>query len=101
MRHGTPTGGGLRMVVYPIRPKKEKEAGERCPFCKRKYTKKRKPVLFISGCATNKPVFDWECQDCAEEDSPRYPIAIVVEDTVNWRGEYWERSLNHSEARYT
>jgi hypothetical protein len=23
-----------------------------------------------------------------------------VEDTVDWRGEYWERSLHPSEARY-
>ncbi len=100
MRHGTPISEGLRIVVYPIRPTEEKEAGERCPFCERKYTKKRKPVLFISGCATNKPVFDWECEDCANEDPPKYPTAIVVEDTVNWRGEYWERSLHPSEARY-
>jgi hypothetical protein len=27
-------------------------------------------------------------------------VAIVVEDTVDWRGEYWERSLHPSEARY-
>ena len=100
MRHGTPIGEGLRMVVYPIRPQEEKGVGERCPFCERKYTKKCKPVLFISGCATNKPVFDWECEDCAGEDPPKYPTAIVVEGTVNWRGEYWERSLHPSEARY-
>jgi hypothetical protein len=100
MRHGTPVGEGLRMVVYPIRPKEEKEAGERCPFCERRYTKKRKPVLIISGYATNKPVFDWECEDCAEEEPPGYPTAIVVEDTGDWRGESWERSLHPSEARY-
>jgi len=100
MRHGTPIGGGLRIVVYPIRPKEEKVADERCPFCEEKYTKKRKPVLTISGYATNKPVFDYECEECANEDPPEYPIAIVVEDTVNWRGEYWERSLHPSEARY-
>jgi hypothetical protein len=100
MRHGTPIGGGLRIVVYHIRPKEEKVADERCPFCEEKYTKKRKPVLTISGYATNKPVFDYECEECANEDPPEYPIAIVVEDTVNWRGEYWERSLHPSEARY-
>jgi hypothetical protein len=100
MRHGTLIGEGLRMVVYPIRPKEKREAGERCPFCERKYTNKRKPVLFISGCATNKPIFDWECEDCANEDPPKYPPAIVVEDTVNWRGEYWERPLHPSEAHY-
>ncbi len=32
--------------------------------------------------------------------SPRVPIAIVMEDAVNWCGEYWERSLHPSEARY-
>ena len=100
MQHGTPIGEGLRIAVYPIRPKDENEPAERCPFCERKYTNKRKPVLFISGCATNKPVFDWECEDCAGEEPPRYLSAIVVEDTVNWRGEYWERSLHPSEARY-
>lgn len=99
MQHGTPIGEGLRMMVYPIRPKEEKEAGERCSFCERKYTKKYKPVPFISGCGTNKPVFDWQCEDCANEYPPTYPTAIVVEDTVNWRGEYWERSLHPSEAR--
>ncbi len=81
MRHGIPIGEGLRMVVYPIRPKQEKEAGERCPFCERTYTNKRQPVLTISGYATNKPLFDWKCEDCAAEDSPEYPTAIVVEDT--------------------
>lgn len=100
MRHSTPIGEGLRIVVYPIRPKQEKEAGERWPLCERKYTKKRKPVLYISGYATNKPIFDWECEDCADEDPPEYPTAILVEDTVNWRGEYWERCLHPSEARY-
>ena len=30
----------------------------------------------------------------------KYPTAIVVEGTVNLRGEYWERSLHPSEARY-
>jgi hypothetical protein len=29
-----------------------------------------------------------------------YPLAIVLEDTVNWRGDYWERPLHPSEARY-
>ncbi len=100
MRHGTPIGEGLRMAVYPIRPKEEKEVGERCPICERKYTNKRKPVATIFGYATNNPVLDWECEECAEEDPPEYPTAIVVEDTVNWRGEYWERSLHPSEARY-
>jgi len=100
MRHGTPIGGGLRIVVYPIRPKEENVADERCSICEEKYTKKRKPVLTLSGYATNKPVFDYECEECANEDPPEYPIAIVVEDTVNWRGDYWERSLHPSEARY-
>ena len=100
MRHGTPLDGGLRMVVYPIYPKQEKAAGERCRFCERKYTKKRKPVTFISGCATNNPIFDWKCEDCAEENPPKYPTAIVVEDTVDWRGEYEAHSLHPSEARY-
>ena|SRR5829696_7226711 len=102
VQHGTPIGGGLRMAVYPIRPKEEKEAGERCPFCERRYTKKRKPVSTIFGIATNKPVFDWKCEDCADADelAPKYPTAIVVEDTVDWRGDYWERSLHPSEARY-
>ena len=88
------------MVVYPIRPKQEKEAGERCPFCEQKYTNKRKPVPTIYGYATNKPVFGWECEDCAKENPPKAPTAIVVEDTVDGRGEYWERSLHPSEARY-
>ena len=91
------------MAVYPIRPKEHKEAGERCPLCERKYTKKRKPVPTIFGRATNKPVLDWECEECASADDrlpTKYPVAIVVEDTVNWRGDYWERSLHPSEARY-
>lgn len=88
------------MVVYPIRPKEEKGADERCPFCERTYTKKRQPVAIISGYATNKPVFDWECENCETEEPPEYPTAILVEDTVNWRGEYWERSLHPSETRY-
>ncbi len=102
MRHGTPIGEGLRMAVYPIRPKEQKAVGERCPFCERKYTKKRKPVPTIFGYATNKPTLDWQCKDCADVDdyTPKYPTAIVVEDTVNWRGDYWERSLHPSEARY-
>ena len=89
------------MAVYPIRPKVQKEAGERCFLCERKYTKKRKMVSTIIGSATNNPVFTWECEDCADagEYTPKYP-AIVVEDTVNWRGEYWERSLHPSETRY-
>ena len=102
MRHGTPIGECLRMAVYPIRPKEQKKAGERCPFCERRYTKKRKPVPTIVGIATNKPVLEWQCEDCADADelTPKYPTAIVVEDTVNWRGDYWERSLHPSEARY-
>jgi len=102
MRHGTPIGECLRMAVYPIRPKEQKKAGERCPFCERRYTKKRKPVATIFGIATNKPVLEWQCEDCADADelTPKYPTAIVVEDTVNWRGDYWERSLHPSEARY-
>jgi hypothetical protein len=100
VRHGTPIGRGLRIAVYPIRPKEQKEAGDKCSFCEEKYTKKRKPVPTISGYATNNPVFDWECEKCANDDPPEYPIAIVVEDTVSWRGEYWERSLHPSEARY-
>ena len=100
MQHGTPIGEGLRMVVYPIRPKEEKEAGERCLFCERRYTNKRKPVPTVYAYATNKPVFGWGCEDCMAESPPRYPVAIVVEDTVDWRGIYWERSLHPSEARY-
>ena len=90
------------MAVYPVRPKEQREVGEKCPLCERKYTKKRKPVPTIIGRATNKPVFDWECQDCADANDlpPMYPVAIVVEDTVNWRGDYWERALHPSEARY-
>ena len=91
------------MAVYPIRPKEQKEAGERCPLCERKYTNKRRPVPTIFGYATNRPVSDWECEDCAGADdglTPKYPVAIVVEDTVDWRGDYWERSLHPSEARY-
>ena len=67
------------------------------PLCERKYTKKRKPVPTIFGRATNKPVLDWECEECASADDrlpTKYPVAIVVEDTVNWRGDYWERSLH-------
>jgi hypothetical protein len=91
VQHGTPIGEGLRIVVYPIRPKEQKEPGERCPCCERKYTKKRKPVLTIVGYGTTEPFFDWECEDCAKETVKyvsKYPIAIVVEDTVNWRGDY-------------
>ena len=88
------------MAVYPILPKEQKEAGERCPFCEREYMKQHKPVPTIFGLATNKPVFGWECEECADEVPPNYPVAIVVEDTVDWRGEYWERSLHPSEARY-
>jgi hypothetical protein len=91
------------MVVYPIRPKEQKEVSERCPRCERKYTKKRKPVPTIVGSATSEPVFDWECRDCAEETAEypsKYPPAIVLEDTVNWRGDYWERTVRPSEARY-
>jgi hypothetical protein len=92
------------MAVYPIRPKKQKVAGERCPLCERKYTKKRKPVPTIFGRATNESGSDWECEDCADAADDRlplkYPVAIVLEDTVNWRGDYWERSLHPSEARY-
>ena len=47
---------GLRIAVYPIRAKEEKEAEGWCPFYERKYTKKRKPVPTISGYATNEPV---------------------------------------------
>ena len=90
---------GLRTLILAGSVSGE-QVSERCPFCERKYTKKRKPVLTISGYATNKPVFEWECEDCAEEDHPEYPTAIVVEDTVNWRGDYWERYLHPSEARY-
>ena len=102
MQHGTPIGEGLRMAVYPICPKEEKEPGERCSVCEQKYTNKRKPVLTIIGYGTNNPVFEWECEDCADADEHglEYPIAVVVEDTLNWRGEYWEGSLHPSEARY-
>jgi hypothetical protein len=100
MQHGTPIGDGLRMAVYPIRPKEQKVAGERCPFCERRYTQKRNPVPIIFGTATNKPVWDWQCEECADERTLKYPTAIVVEDTVNWRGDYWERPLHPSEARY-
>lgn len=102
MQHGTPVGEGLRIAVYPIRPKEQQKVGERCPCCKRKYTKQRKPVPTIVGYGTSEPVFDWECEDCAEkaaEYTSKYP-AIIFEDTVNWQGDYWERSLRPSEARY-
>ena len=90
------------MAVYPIRPKVQKEAGERCLLCERAYMKKRKPVPTVIAYGTNNPVFGWKCEDCADadENAPVYSVAIVVEDTVNWRGEYWERSLHPSEARY-
>ena len=90
------------MAVYPIRPKEQKEAGERCPFCERKYTNKRKPVPAITRYATNTPILDWRCEDCADADelTPQYLTTIVAEDTVNWRGDYWERALHPSEARY-
>jgi hypothetical protein len=86
MRHGTPIGEGLRMAVYPILPREEIEAGERCLLCEQKYTKKRKPVPTIVGYGTNDPVFGWNCVDCADadENAPVYPVAIVVEDTVAW-----------------
>ncbi len=103
MLHGTPIGEGLRMAVYPIRPKEQKEASEWCPRCERKYTKKRKPVPTIVGYGTSEPFFDWECEDCAKETAgyaSKYPPAIVLEDTVNWHGDYWERALHPSEARY-
>ena len=102
MQHGTPIGEGLRIAVYPIRPKEQKEPGERCPCCKRKYTKKRKRVPTIVGYGTSEPVFGWECEDCAEkttEYTSKSP-GIVLEDTVDWRGDYWERSLRPAEARY-
>ena len=81
------------MAVYPICPKEDKEVGQRCLLCERKYTSKRKPVPAIIGYATNKSVLGWKCKDCAgaDENTSKYPTAIVVEDTVNWRGEFWER----------
>jgi hypothetical protein len=103
MRHGTPIDEGLRMAVYPIRPKEQAQLGERCPRCERNYTKKRKPVPTIVGYGTSEPIFDWECDDCTKasaEHAIKYPLAIVLEDTVNWRGDYWERPLHSSEARY-
>ena len=89
-------------MVYRIRPKAPKEPGEGCPRCERRYTKERKPVPTIVGYATTEPAFDWECEACAEdtENAPKYPTAIVVEDTVDWRGDYWERTVHPSEARY-
>jgi hypothetical protein len=30
----------------------------------------------------------------------KYPPAIILEGTVNWRGDYWERTVRPSEARY-
>ena len=78
------------MAVYPIRPKEQRGVGERCPLCERKYTNKRKPAPAIFGYATNKPVFDWECQHCADAEDrlpADHPLAVIVEDTVNWRGD--------------
>ena len=104
MRHGTPIGDGLRMAVYPIRPKKQKVAGERCPLCERKYTKKREAVVCGVGTVLALPVRDGLVRGAAEDGRDRlplkHPVAIVLEDTVNWRGDYWERSLHPSEARY-
>jgi|SRR5829696_3859490 len=101
MRRGTPIGDGLRMAVYPIRPRQEKEVSYRCILCERRYTKSNKAVSTILGSATNNPVFAWECTDCASsgEYTPKYP-GIVIEDTVDWQGDYWERSLHPSEARF-
>jgi len=58
-------------------------------------------LALILGSATNNPVFAWECTDCASsgEYTPNYP-GIVIEDTVDRQGDYWERSLHPSEARF-
>ena len=99
------------MAAYPIRPKAVEHEPTRCFACERGFTKKRHPSKTIIGYGTTDWREAWQCSECAADDGwirdwgdkPQfipYPTAIVVEDTVNWRGDYWERSLHPSEARY-